>query len=162
MLNSSTSFSMLWLWFLSIGTVVNCCLKVCPFVLGHFNDLLLMQTPFGYKRGCFIDQSWSYTSRSWLKEWNWGTSVYVFLMFRFNICRSFLADQPVNVRSLIQIYKIGFQWEVMESTVIEKTVRKLMLSEERKDVKKKVADMQHSIVSGVQIDGISHKNMKDC
>lgn len=50
----------------------------------------------------------------------------------------------------------------MESTVIEKTVRKLMLSEERKDVKKKVADMQHSIVSGVQIDGISHKNMKDC
>lgn len=83
-------------------------------------------------------------------------------MFRFNICRSFLADQPVNVRSLIQIYKIGFQWEVMESTVIEKTVRKLMLSEERKDVKKKVADMQHSIVSGVQIDGISHKNMKDC
>lgn len=78
------------------------------------------------------------------------------------ICRSFLADRPVNARSLSQIYKVGFELDVIERKVIEKTVRKLMLSEERKDVKKKVADMQHSIVSGVQIDGISHKNMKDC
>ncbi|KAK6792146.1 hypothetical protein RDI58_011227 [Solanum bulbocastanum] len=60
------------------------------------------------------------------------------------ICRPFLADQLVNVRSLIPIYKIGFEWEVMEKMVIEKTVRKLMLSEEGKDVKKRVADMQHS------------------
>ncbi|KAH0683321.1 hypothetical protein KY289_021073 [Solanum tuberosum] len=45
--------------------------------------------------------------------------------------------------------------------VIEKTVRELMLSEEGKDVKKRVADMQQSIVSGMQIDGISYKNMKD-
>uniref|UniRef100_A0A0V0HCA0 Putative ovule protein n=1 Tax=Solanum chacoense TaxID=4108 RepID=A0A0V0HCA0_SOLCH len=43
------------------------------------------------------------------------------------ICRLFLADQLVNVRSLIQIYKIGFEWEFMEKMVIEKTVRKLKM-----------------------------------
>ncbi|XP_049400348.1 UDP-glycosyltransferase 76E1 isoform X16 [Solanum stenotomum] len=77
------------------------------------------------------------------------------------ICRPFLADQPVNARYLSQIYKVGFELEVMERTVIEKTIRKLMLSEEGKDVKKRVVDMKQNIVAAMQIDGTSHKNLND-
>ncbi|CAN4109727.1 unnamed protein product [Withania somnifera] len=58
------------------------------------------------------------------------------------ICRPAIADQPVNARYLSQIYKVGFELEVIERTVIEKTVRKLMLSEEGKDLKKRVIDMK--------------------
>uniref|UniRef100_M1ARG8 Glycosyltransferase n=1 Tax=Solanum tuberosum TaxID=4113 RepID=M1ARG8_SOLTU len=77
------------------------------------------------------------------------------------ICRPSLADQLVNARYLSQIYKVGFELEVMERTVIEKTIRKLMLSEEGKDVKKRVIDMKQNIVAAMQIDGTSHKNLKD-
>ncbi|XP_049344222.1 UDP-glycosyltransferase 76E1-like [Solanum verrucosum] len=77
------------------------------------------------------------------------------------ICRPSLADQLVNARYLSQIYKVGFELEVMERTVIEKTIRKLMLSEEGKDVKKRVVDMKQNIVAAMQIDGTSHKNLKD-
>ncbi|XP_049400676.1 UDP-glycosyltransferase 76E1-like [Solanum stenotomum] len=77
------------------------------------------------------------------------------------ICRPILADQLVNARYLTQIYKVGFELEVMERTVIEKTIRKLMLSEEGKDVKKRVVDMKQNIVAAMQIDGTSHKNLKD-
>ncbi|XP_049344243.1 UDP-glycosyltransferase 76E1-like [Solanum verrucosum] len=77
------------------------------------------------------------------------------------ICRPFVADQPVTARYLSQIYKVGFELEVVERTVIEKTVRKLMLSEEGKDLKKRVVDMKHNIVAGMQIDGTSHKNLND-
>lgn len=62
----------------------------------------------------------------------------------------------MNVRSLIKIYKIWFEWEVMERMVIEKTVRELMFSEEGKDVKKRVTGMQQSIVAGMHIDGICY------
>lgn len=77
------------------------------------------------------------------------------------VCRPFLADQLVNARYLSQIYKVGFELEVIERTVIEKTIRKLMLSEEGKDVKKRVADMKQKIVAGMQIDCTSHKNLND-
>ncbi|XP_006339277.1 UDP-glucose iridoid glucosyltransferase-like [Solanum tuberosum] len=77
------------------------------------------------------------------------------------ICRPFVADQPVTARYLSQIYKVGFELEVIERTVIEKTVRKLMLSEEGKDVKKRVVDMKQNIVAAMQIDGTSHKNLND-
>ncbi|KAG5582786.1 hypothetical protein H5410_053413 [Solanum commersonii] len=77
------------------------------------------------------------------------------------ICRPFVADQPVTARYLSQIYKVGFELEVIERTVIEKTVRKLMLGEEGKDLKKRVVDMKQNIVAGMQIDGTSHKNLND-
>ncbi|KAK4724940.1 hypothetical protein R3W88_027719 [Solanum pinnatisectum] len=77
------------------------------------------------------------------------------------ICRPFVADQPVTARYLSQIYKVGFELEVIERTVIEKAVRKLMLSEEGKDLKKRVVDMKQNIVAGMQIDGTSHKNLND-
>ncbi|KAK4724988.1 hypothetical protein R3W88_027767 [Solanum pinnatisectum] len=77
------------------------------------------------------------------------------------IYRPILADQLVNARYLTQIYKVGFELEVNERTVIEKTIRKLMLSEEGKDVKKRVVDMKQNIVAGMQIDGASHTNLKD-
>ncbi|XP_055808719.1 UDP-glycosyltransferase 76E1-like [Solanum dulcamara] len=77
------------------------------------------------------------------------------------ICRPFLADQLVNARYLSQIYKVGFELEVIERTIIEKTVRKLMLSEEGKDVKKRVVDMKQNIVAGMHMDGTSHKNLND-
>ncbi|XP_049400678.1 UDP-glycosyltransferase 76E1-like [Solanum stenotomum] len=77
------------------------------------------------------------------------------------ICRPIIADQLVNARYLTQIYKVGFELEVMERTVIEKTIRKLMLSEEGKVVKKRVVDMKQNIVAAMQIDGTSHKNLKD-
>ncbi|KAK6778559.1 hypothetical protein RDI58_025277 [Solanum bulbocastanum] len=77
------------------------------------------------------------------------------------ICRPILGDQPVNARYLTQIYKVGFELEVMERTVIEKTIRKLMLSEEGKDVKKRVVDMKQNIVAAMQIEGTSHKNLND-
>ena len=77
------------------------------------------------------------------------------------ICRPFLADQLVNARYLSQIYKVGLELEAIERTVIEKTIRKLMLSEEGKDVKKRVADTKQKIVAGMQIDGTSQKNLND-
>ncbi|KAK4724989.1 hypothetical protein R3W88_027768 [Solanum pinnatisectum] len=77
------------------------------------------------------------------------------------ICRPILADQLVNARCPTQIYKVGFELEVMERTVIENIIRKLMLSEEGKDVKKRVVDMKQNIVAGMQIDGTSHTNLKD-
>lgn len=77
------------------------------------------------------------------------------------ICRPFLADQPVNARYLSQIYKVGFELEVFERTVIEKTVRKLMLGEEGKDLKKRIVDMKQNIVAGMKTDGSSHKNLND-
>ncbi|KAL3326716.1 hypothetical protein AABB24_037419, partial [Solanum stoloniferum] len=77
------------------------------------------------------------------------------------ICRPILADQLVNARYLTQIYKVGFELEVMERTVIEKAIRKLMLSEEGKDVKKRVVDMKQNIVAAMQIEGTSHKNLND-
>ncbi|KAJ8570760.1 hypothetical protein K7X08_037732 [Anisodus acutangulus] len=77
------------------------------------------------------------------------------------ICRPLLADQLVNARYLSQIYKVGFELEVIERTVIEKTVRKLMLSEEGKDLKKRVVDMKQNIIAGMQTDGSSHKNLND-
>ncbi|CAN4118283.1 unnamed protein product [Withania somnifera] len=77
------------------------------------------------------------------------------------ICRPVIADQPVNARYSSQIYKVGLELEVIERTVIEKTVRKLMLGEEGKDLKKRVVDMKQSIVAGMQTDGSSHKNLND-
>lgn len=77
------------------------------------------------------------------------------------ICRPILADQPVNARYLSQIYKVGLELEAAERSVIEKTVRKLMLSEEGKDLKKRIVDMKQKIVTGMQIDGSSHKNLND-
>ncbi|XP_004249542.1 UDP-glycosyltransferase 76E1-like [Solanum lycopersicum] len=77
------------------------------------------------------------------------------------ICRPFIADQLVNARYLSQIYKVGFEIEVIERTVIEKTIRKLMLSEEGENVKKRVVDMKQNIVAAMEIDGTSHKNLKD-
>ncbi|KAM3287984.1 UDP-glycosyltransferase 76E1 [Capsicum chacoense] len=77
------------------------------------------------------------------------------------LCRPILGDQPVNARYLSQIYKVGFELEVFERTIIEKTVRKLMLSEEGKDLKKRITDMKQSIVAGMQTDGTSHKNLND-
>ncbi|MCD7465240.1 hypothetical protein HAX54_000903 [Datura stramonium] len=77
------------------------------------------------------------------------------------ICRPLLADQPVNARYLSQIYKIGFELDVIERTVIERAVRKLMLSEGGKDLKKRIIDMKQNIVAGMQIDGNSHKNLHD-
>nr|XP_016466961.1 PREDICTED: UDP-glucose iridoid glucosyltransferase-like isoform X1 [Nicotiana tabacum] len=77
------------------------------------------------------------------------------------ICRPILGDQPVNARYLSQIYKVGLELEATERSVIEKTVRKLMLSEEGKDLKKRVVDMKQKIVAGMQIDGSSHKNLND-
>ncbi|CAN4109726.1 unnamed protein product [Withania somnifera] len=77
------------------------------------------------------------------------------------ICRPVIADQLVNARYLSQIYKVGFELEVIERTVIEKTVRKLMLSEEGKDLKKRMVDMKQNIVAAMQTGGSSHKNLKD-
>lgn len=77
------------------------------------------------------------------------------------ICRPIFADQLVNARYLSQIYKVGFELDVIERTVIEKTIRKLMLSEEGKEVKKRVVEMKQNIVAGMQIDGTSHKNLND-
>ncbi|KAK4377615.1 hypothetical protein RND71_003911 [Anisodus tanguticus] len=77
------------------------------------------------------------------------------------ICRPLLADQPVNARYLSQIYKVGFELEVFERTVIEKTVRKLMLSEEGEDLKKRVVNMKQNIIAGMQTGGSSHKNLND-
>ncbi|CAN4118284.1 unnamed protein product [Withania somnifera] len=77
------------------------------------------------------------------------------------ICRPIQADQQVNERYLTQIYKVGLELEVIERTVIEKTVRKLILGEEGKDLKKRVVDMKQSIVAGMQTDGSSHKNLND-
>ncbi|XP_059296481.1 UDP-glycosyltransferase 76E1-like [Lycium ferocissimum] len=77
------------------------------------------------------------------------------------ICRPLLADQFVNARYLSQIYKVGLELEVIERTVIEKTVRKLMLSEEGKDLKRRVVEMKQNIVAGMQTDGSSQKNLND-
>ncbi|WMV52257.1 hypothetical protein MTR67_045642 [Solanum verrucosum] len=77
------------------------------------------------------------------------------------ICRPIIADQLVNARYLTQIYKVGIELEVIERTVIEKTIMKLMLSEEGKDVKKRVVDMKQNIVAAMQIGGTSQKNLKD-
>ncbi|XP_059296480.1 UDP-glycosyltransferase 76E1 [Lycium ferocissimum] len=77
------------------------------------------------------------------------------------ICRPLLADQFVNARYLSQIYKVGLELEVIERTVIEKTVRKLMLSEGGKDLKRRVVEMKQNIVAGMQMDGSSQKNLND-
>ncbi|KAJ8533908.1 hypothetical protein K7X08_007232 [Anisodus acutangulus] len=77
------------------------------------------------------------------------------------ICRPLFADQLVNARYLSQIYKVGFELEVIERTVIEKTVRKLMISEEGKDLKKRVVEMKQNIVAGIDMSFPSLVNTYD-
>ncbi|KAG5582784.1 hypothetical protein H5410_053411 [Solanum commersonii] len=132
-----------FLWVIRLGSVYGFqCAEALP---DGFEEMVLAHPAAA---GFFTHCGWNSTLESILEE--------VPL-----ICRQFLADQPVNARYLSQIYKVGFELEVMERTVIEKTIRKLMLSEEGKDVKKRVVDMKQNIVAAMHIDGTSHKNLND-
>lgn len=63
---------------LNSGTVVNCCLEVCPFCVLSFQKFdANADTIWLYEKGCYIDWRWSYPSRVWLKEWIRGTTVFL-------------------------------------------------------------------------------------
>ncbi|CAH9098791.1 unnamed protein product [Cuscuta epithymum] len=78
------------------------------------------------------------------------------------ICRPHFADQLVNARLLIQEWKVGLELEKVERGVIAETIRRLMVGDERKELKKNVMDMKRKLDDSFQKDeGTSNKAVNE-
>ncbi|CAH9130186.1 unnamed protein product [Cuscuta epithymum] len=78
------------------------------------------------------------------------------------ICRPHFADQLVNARLLIQEWKVGLELEKVERGVIAETIRRLMVGDERKELKKNVMDMKQKLDDSFQKDeGTSNKAVNE-
>ncbi|CAH9118525.1 unnamed protein product [Cuscuta europaea] len=78
------------------------------------------------------------------------------------ICRPHFADQLVNSRLLIQEWKVGLELEKVERGVIAETIRRLMVGDERKELKKNAMDMKQKLDDSFQKEeGTSNKAVNE-
>ena len=75
------------------------------------------------------------------------------------ICQPFIVDQLVNARYVSYVWKIGMELEVLERREMESMIRRLMVDEEGKEMRLKVAKMKEMIKDAVQNGGSSHDSL---
>ncbi|CAH9118527.1 unnamed protein product [Cuscuta europaea] len=78
------------------------------------------------------------------------------------ICRPHFADQLVNARLLVHKWKVGLELEKMERGVIADTIRRLMVGDERKELKKNVMEIKEKLDDCFKKDeGTSYKALSE-
>ncbi|CAH9080556.1 unnamed protein product [Cuscuta epithymum] len=77
------------------------------------------------------------------------------------ICRPLNADQFVNAKLLVHEWKVGLALEEVERSVIAEIVRKLMIGDERKELKKNAMEMKQKLVDCLQKGGSSYKALDE-
>ncbi|CAH9077371.1 unnamed protein product [Cuscuta europaea] len=77
------------------------------------------------------------------------------------ICKPLIADQFVNARFLVHEWKVGLALEGVERSVIADTVRKLMVGDERKELKQNAMEMKRKMADCLQKGGSSYKALNE-
>lgn len=79
------------------------------------------------------------------------------------ICRPCFGDQNVNARYLTHVWKVGLELgpDDLSRCVIECTIRKLMLDEEGKELRRRVLDMKMELEMSYRDGGSSHNSLKN-
>ncbi|CAH9077373.1 unnamed protein product [Cuscuta europaea] len=77
------------------------------------------------------------------------------------ICKPLIADQFVNARFLVHEWKVGLALEEVERSVIADTVRKLMVGDERKELKQNAMEMKRKMADCLQKGGSSYKALNE-
>ncbi|ESQ37311.1 hypothetical protein EUTSA_v10002974mg [Eutrema salsugineum] len=78
------------------------------------------------------------------------------------ICRPFSGDQKVNARFLECVWKIGVQVEgELNRGVVERAVRRLMVSEEGEEMRKRALSLKERLRASVRDGGSSHNSLDE-
>ncbi|CAH9098781.1 unnamed protein product [Cuscuta epithymum] len=69
------------------------------------------------------------------------------------ICRPHFADQLVNARFLVHEWNVGLDLEKVERGIIAETIRRLMVGDERKELKKNAMKVKKKFDDCFERDG---------
>lgn len=78
------------------------------------------------------------------------------------ICRPGFGDQNVNARHLTHVWKVGLELgpNNLSRCVIESTIKRLMMDEEGRELRRRALDMKQELEMSFQDDGSSRKSLK--
>lgn len=78
------------------------------------------------------------------------------------ICRPHFGDQLVNARYLTCVWKVGLEMEnVLDRGSIERTIRRLMVDIEGKEMRQRMLVFKDKVESGLQKGGSSYESLND-
>lgn len=78
------------------------------------------------------------------------------------ICKPFTGDQKVNARYLECVWKIGMQVEgELDRGAVERAVRRLMVGEEGKNMRKRAVSLKEKLRGSVRSGGSSHNSLEE-
>ncbi|GAA0171507.1 transferase [Lithospermum erythrorhizon] len=78
------------------------------------------------------------------------------------ICRPDFGDQLINARYVTDVWNVGLKMEgIVDRENVEKTVRRLMVSVEGNDMRKKAAEMKHKCQESVREGGCSFRRLNE-
>lgn len=78
------------------------------------------------------------------------------------ICRPCFADQLANARYLTHVWKVGLELEdAGDRVVIEKTIKRLMIESEGKEMRQRAVDMKQKLDMSTNKGGSSYKSLGD-
>ncbi|KAL3518125.1 hypothetical protein ACH5RR_020714 [Cinchona calisaya] len=78
------------------------------------------------------------------------------------ICRPYFGDQPVNTRYLTSVWKVGLEMEsVLDRGSIERTIKRLMVDVEGKEIRQRMLAMKEKLEGGLQKGGSSYESLND-
>ncbi|CDP06822.1 unnamed protein product [Coffea canephora] len=78
------------------------------------------------------------------------------------ICRPCFSDQMANARYITHVWKVGLELEeVNDREVIGKTVKRLMIENEGKQVRQRVLDMKQKLDTSMKKSGASYESLSD-
>lgn len=78
------------------------------------------------------------------------------------ICRPCFGDQSTNCRHITYTWKVGLELEnARDRCVIERTIRKLMVEDEGRELRQRMLVMKRKLEKSIQKGGCSHKSLND-